>query len=451
MTNAGKPNQDAINALKAQMAAQLVGHHVGPQSEEVYAQKPTNYVYASNGTFRVVQTPIAQFITKIGDVEAGVSIPGNTPMAEGPQLLIPKIPFKYWLQVLSWYKDVHTKDSTEASILFFWNTNNVEIPTAYESGREITGLTQDGQLIIYCPDQKNSSGLSDFTMDTMVPWLRQNTTPLCETHSHHTMGAFWSGTDNANENMTQFYGVYGQIKTQEPQFLFRYVSGEHKINISHWTLFEKPNFVKKIQTIIEIPGQEAAIQETVEEIDYAGPWPMVAYPEDWMAKHAKSWTTTGASYGYNAAGYKKGPTQASYGRGATPSNGGYDPYKEWPTGSYDDYEEGYYGGAYGYNQGAGGAKRTTSASTGGDVQGKEVKKNSAKEISSLAQLGKKDEDVSEVIETDSSYIEILASEIMDTCDADDMKKLLQELCDYGYDYVITDFIKDQGDYRYADM
>lgn len=447
----GKANQDAIAALKAQMAAQLVGHYVGPQTPEVYAQKPTNFVYASNGTFRVVQTPIAQFVTKVGEVEAGVNIPGNSPMEEGTHLLIPKIPFKYWLQIFSFYNDVYDKDRTEASALFFWNHNNVEIPPSYESGRAITGIHQDGQLIIYCPDQKNSSGLSDFTMDTMVPWLRTNTTPLCETHSHHTMGAFWSSTDNANENMTQFYGVYGQIKSREPQFLFRYVSGEHKINISMWDLFEKPRFVKRTETLIDIPGHEPVSTMAEEEVDYKGPWPKVEYPEDWMPKHSKSYVSTTYQNGqYNQYGYQRGPTQASTGRGATPSNGGNDPYKEWPAGSdsrlnWDEYEDGQYGGAGSY---AGGARRATVTSIEKNVRGQNVKKNNAREIGSLAELGEKDEKVTEVIETDSSYIEILASEIMDTCDQNDLKQLLQELCDYGYDYVITDFIKEQGGYKY---
>lgn len=179
-----KANPAAIEALKAQLAGQLVGHHIGPQAPEVYDAKPTNIVYASNGIFRVIKTPIAIFKTKLGAVESNVNIPGNSPMEEGIDLLIPKIPFKYWLQVLSYYKDVHTKDKTEASVVFFWNHNNVDIPTEYESGRPIKGLTIDGQLIIYCPEQKNSSGLSDFTADTMVPWLRERTTPLLETHSH---------------------------------------------------------------------------------------------------------------------------------------------------------------------------------------------------------------------------------------------------------------------------
>jgi len=184
-----KNNQNTFGTAKPNplltqlLAGQLVGKHFGPQDPEAY-DKPTNIVVAKNGVFRVVKTPVALFITQIAEVKKDQQIPGLPEMKEGVQLLIPKIPFKYWLQTLSFYRDVYNKDKTEASVLFFWNHDNVELPTHYTDNTPVKGLTQDGQLIIYCPRQKNSSGLSDFTGDGMVNWLREHTTPLLETHSH---------------------------------------------------------------------------------------------------------------------------------------------------------------------------------------------------------------------------------------------------------------------------
>jgi hypothetical protein len=172
------------------MAAQLVGHHFGPQADPEAYNKPTNIVTAANGVFRVVKTPIALFKTqlaentKIGKTQNKHSIPGVPAMEEGVELSVPKIPFKYWLQVFNFYKDVDTKDKTEASVLFFWNTNDEQIPTQYTDNTPVKGLTEDGKLIVYCPRQKNSAGLSEFGHDGMVNWLRENTTPLLETHSH---------------------------------------------------------------------------------------------------------------------------------------------------------------------------------------------------------------------------------------------------------------------------
>lgn len=176
------------------LAGQLVGHHIGPQDPDKY-DKPTNIVTARNGIFKVVKTPVALFKTQIAKMEKDSVVPGAGEMEEGVELLVPKIPFKYWLQVLQFYRDVHEKDGTEASVIFFWNTNNVDVPTHYNpselqkkqgltQGDEIKGLVVDEQLVIYCPRQKNSAGLSEFGHDGMVDWLRENTTPLLETHSH---------------------------------------------------------------------------------------------------------------------------------------------------------------------------------------------------------------------------------------------------------------------------
>jgi hypothetical protein len=277
------------NSLTNALAAQLIGYHVGPQSVEKYNEKPTNIVYAANGVFRVVKTPIALFKTEIGKVETKQPVLGIEAMTAGPELLIPKIPFRYLQMILSWYRDIETKDHTEASVLFFWNHNNVALPVAYADDKPINGLLVDGQLIIYCPIQRNSAGLSEFHMDTMVGWLRENTALLCETHSHNTMNAFFSGTDDANENATQFYGVWGKVTSAEPAFAFRYVSGDQKIQIPASELFEWPKKVIKTIEVIEEDGKEPiqVVKETKEEL-IKGPFEHVDYPEDWMPQHSKA-------------------------------------------------------------------------------------------------------------------------------------------------------------------
>lgn len=180
-------------SLTDQLAGQLLGKHIGPQPTEAY-DKPMNIVFASNGVFRVAKTPVALFKSKVADIPATANIPGVGRMEEGPELLIPKIPLKYLIQVLSFYRDVHKKDGTEASTLFFWNHNNVKLPTHYQPtaaqtrlnqpGDEVKGLSEDGQLVIYCPQQVNSGSLSEFHEDGMVNYLREHCQGLCEIHSH---------------------------------------------------------------------------------------------------------------------------------------------------------------------------------------------------------------------------------------------------------------------------
>lgn len=312
--------------LTNQLAAQLMGHHVGEQSLEKYKEKPTNIVFAKNGVFRVVVTPIAIFKTQIAETTTKQDILGVEAMEAGPQLLIPKIPFRYLQMILSWYKDINIKDHTEASVLFFWNHNNVAIPTQYADKKPINGLIVDGQLVIYCPKQRNSPGLSEFHMDTMVPWLRENLSLLCETHSHNTMNAFFSGTDDANENATQFYGVWGKVMDNEPAFAFRYVCGDQKIQITPDVLFEWPKKVVKTLEVVEVEGEEPVTVVKEEKVTLLkGPFAHVDYPEDWTPQHTKA-TYAAPSYGgqgrWNGAGTgahqgRWGSTQAAANQGTS--------------------------------------------------------------------------------------------------------------------------------------
>lgn len=133
---------------------------------------------------------------------------------EGYELIIPKIPFKYWQMIWSFYRDVNTYHHAEASVLVYWNTRELdlkkEIPSHLleEYG---DGLLIDGQLILYVPKQRNYATLTEYNGDEMRIWLGENTSNFLDTHSHNTMSAFFSGTDDANEKLFQFYSVFGRI------------------------------------------------------------------------------------------------------------------------------------------------------------------------------------------------------------------------------------------------
>lgn len=137
------------------------------------------------------------------------------------------------------------------------------------------------------------------------------------------MGAFWSGTDNANENMTQFYGVYGTIFQQNPAFLFRYVHGDDKKDIQMWELFEKP--VTRVQTQVELGDGQVIDVSASSDYEYKGPWPAVNYPDDWMGQHSKSVTVT-TSYANNYGGYgatgRGGAYAGNYASGSGYGSGG---------------------------------------------------------------------------------------------------------------------------------
>lgn len=399
-TTAAKP---AVNeALTMQLARQANGYHFGPQASEGY-EKDNNIVVAKNGMFRVVRTAVAVFTTKIAEMKEGYVVPGMPEMKEGVELLIPKIPFKYWLMPLSWYKDVHTKDGTEASVLFFWNHDNVEIPTEYTNNAKVNGVTEDGQLVMYCPQQKNSSGLSEFHNDGMVKWLRENCTPLLETHSHHSMDAYFSPTDDANENFYQFYAVYGKINTQNPMFAFRFCSGKHKVQISPWELFEKP--VLRVAAQLEIEGKVYDIESPQA---YNGPWPKVDYPEDWMAQHSTTYKTVN---NYNRTG------GSSYADG-------------WQQGKVWDYEQ----KRYVWPEEKKTSQTTTSSRPGGNTS---TTANTTTGTGTEKNARKRD-----VVETETSRVEIIADDVVSKYTREQVIELVVHLCEFGYDFYIHEGLKE---------
>jgi Prokaryotic homologs of the JAB domain len=425
MTNAPQSAQDE---LLAQLAAQMVGHFWGPQAPEAY-DKPQNYVTASNGIFRVEKTPIALFVTKVSEIdEKKTKIPGLGAMQEGPQLLVPKIPYKYLIMALSWYRDVHTQDKTEASVLFFWNTHNKTLPTHWEpteaqkkqgvtQGNPINGLIQDGQLVIYCPVQKNSGTLSEFHADNMVKYLREELDLLCETHSHHTMDAYFSGTDDANENATQFYGVWGKITQEQPKFAFRWVSGDSKVQCDPSILFDLPQVEIKTTVEMNVPGQEPIVTENVEYKPFTGPWARVEPPEDWMGQHSPKYSYPSTSYG-----------RSSYANQ-------YD--KQYGTAS-----RGYYGsGGYG----SGTAAHRSYQQAGNVTHGSEddLKKN---------QVESQGRSLDVSSETKTSVEVFISSELdPDKHSIVEVEErigyLISALIDEGYDYMIANTITEQGGYQ----
>jgi len=170
---------------------------------------------------------------------------GEFPLAdagnEGFKLLVPKIPFRYWEMVWNFYRDVNEEYGAEAAVLFYWNHRGFdlekEIPVELrnEYGK---GLLIDGDLIIYVPKQRNSKALTEYHGDKMRIWLGQHTANYLDTHSHNTMSAFFSGTDDANERLFQFYSVFGRIGI-ENTCIMRYRFQDSWENIDVFDVFEE--------------------------------------------------------------------------------------------------------------------------------------------------------------------------------------------------------------------
>ena len=178
-TKAGEKKMPEISeeqkqAVRDMLTSQMVGREYAPVSHDTLSKSIT-YVTAGNGLFKVRKTPVAIFKEQIAEIkEENTGLPD---MEEGVELAIPKLPFKYLIEILSFYRDVNNKDKAEASVLFFYNHKDVALP-------DIPGVREQDRIITYVPEQVNSATLSDFEDDDWVHWFRENTALLLETHSH---------------------------------------------------------------------------------------------------------------------------------------------------------------------------------------------------------------------------------------------------------------------------
>lgn len=141
----------------------------------------------------------------------------------------------------------------------------------------------------------------------------------------NTMNSFFSGTDDANENNTQFYGVWGKVDKEEPAFSFRYVVGDTKEEVEPTMLIDWPTIHRNKKTIVtetftfkgdtelidlEIRENEyttgtPAVEEEHEEL-VKGPFKQIEYPDDWMGQHSTR------TVRYSGTTYGSGKTSGTY-------------------------------------------------------------------------------------------------------------------------------------------
>lgn len=159
--------------------------------------------------------------SKMFGYEEGNKFPGVREGKEEVQMDIPKVPFTLWKMIWSFYRDINEWRGTEASVLIYWDRGNYfNIPKELKD-KYGKGLYREGDYVLYAPRQNNYVALTEYNGDEMRVWLDEHMDIIMDTHSHNSMGAFFSGTDDNNEKNFQMYAVFGRIG-KENEFVLRY-------------------------------------------------------------------------------------------------------------------------------------------------------------------------------------------------------------------------------------
>lgn len=262
--------------LSLDLLKHLVSHHTSLEDLE-QSTKPFRYLMANNGCFKVIDNPIGRFVVETK------SVFGLEAIAPGVTLKYSKIPYEYFEQTLAFFKRVMKEYSnSEAMVQFYYDETN-------------------DKYIVYCPDQEVSGASVRFQRNEEMD---SKYTLVLDIHSHNTMGAFWSATDDADEKETRLYGVIGKLNTEQPEWKFRAIVGGEEHPLTLGDIFEVPE------------GKE------------------VDFPEEWMDK-CKKYTSkySGTSY----TGYPGYSRYNYYNRYPDVSFSGIDGYYL----GYDEYDVNY--------------------------------------------------------------------------------------------------------------
>lgn len=132
---------------------------------------------------------------------------------------LPKIPYSVLAKVTSFFRSYITeKAAFEAIAYIYWSI-----------AEEV--------YFVYVPKQK----VTKDSIDTTLPELDEERFVLVmEIHSHNTMKAFFSSTDNADEKATRMYTVIGRLDKLFPDIKTRASVGGKFIEVPSALVFEMP-------------------------------------------------------------------------------------------------------------------------------------------------------------------------------------------------------------------
>lgn len=292
-------------------------------------------IVAGNGSFSLIPSKYGFSIQSKGDNDSALG-PAYPSLANGcfvTENPAPKLPRKAVETVIEWYRRITDKNGQEAQVVFYWNQYKFET-VKDDDGVEHTIKDIPGvhywtdELFSYTPKQYNHGTLTEVAEeDEWYEVFNRNFGMYVETHSHNSMDAFASGTDEDNSANDGFQLVFGRLNTKNP-IMYSWMTMNRVLRLGM-----KEDELAKIMEVNPSSRYDTTTEKVVYDTDdlvfddsLFDEWDKQVIPRP--VRPAKA---TASTYGYTYA----------------------------QTGSYwDNYWDDYYTGGRGYAYGKG-ATRTT--------------------------------------------------------------------------------------------
>lgn len=246
----------------------------------------TAYVIARNGLFEIRQNDIATITLEAPKAVAGLV----DDLKAGVVLKIPKLPFDFLRQTVAFFRAVvKEKAGAEAIVRIWWayeeaGADGVRPPGHYELRLPI-GNQEASPGAVRHNDTFDLSG--ERFPDGHARYLH-----VADIHSHNTMSAFWSGTDNADElkaDEGRMFGVIGKLTSAIPEWKWRMRTREGFIDLTVGDVFDVPTegavpFTVSWSIIMQLLGQADAQDSTGRLRLYCpvDPFRDATFPREWL-------------------------------------------------------------------------------------------------------------------------------------------------------------------------
>lgn len=210
-------------------------------------------VTAGDGIFQVQTYRAYTIITQLSDIKNQYLDQYLTDGRHiGFHMHCPKIPFEAMQVIYSFFFDIYdgknqTKKESEAMTQTFYAPDGYKHLYGELEESVVNGIVEiNDNWFVYIPLQSITAASVDYKRNGKLESMFMC---VIDIHSHDSMGAFFSATDNNDEKEPRFYGVLGSMpwsenKRADKRVICRYQTkinddlGRHEISI--FKLFERP-------------------------------------------------------------------------------------------------------------------------------------------------------------------------------------------------------------------
>jgi PRTRC genetic system protein A len=197
------------------------------------------YALCEDGTYLIRAAGCGHIVTKVDGIN------GMPKGKESISILRRKIPISAFWETLRFFREVenqHKDKALEAYVLVMYNRDT-------------------DKYFLYVPEQVVGAASAHY--DVKEVWSKfPNCSIVIDIHSHtSSMGAFFSSTDNKDDNRDRYSAVIGKINNVIPEFKVRFSTLGKRVNVDIDSIFCESNEKLSIDVTSSIKNITIAKEE----------------------------------------------------------------------------------------------------------------------------------------------------------------------------------------------